>query len=375
MSERISPTPFVIIGLVGSALLALLTLPFPYHRFFSFWVGFYGLMMLLACPGKRPTPHFIFAPLIPSLIAALIYYWSLKMLFSPWKLAFFSSLAINAFYIHYQKNDTTLSYSTLFRAVWDSIIKLTISFIFILMCWPMLLLCDQLFKLIHITFIHTLIDQKWFDIAVSSIFAATGLYIASYSEITIDNIRAGLVMMCRYLLIPLAIISILFIVFSAINVAQEHTLPTSDWAFLTTAFLSALFLNGVYQDGTTPIPYPRVLFWIFRIFLVLTPIFTLIALHTLYFYASNNINNNGLNTANLADFINASLLLIYNLCYALIALSWKQPPFKPIEKTNIVLSVLLIIIALLSTNPLIAKHVPSYQPFKKNTAPGHNKLA
>src|SRR3990167_1989446 len=366
MSERISPTPFVIIGLIGSALLALLTLPFPYHRFLSFWVGFYGLMMLLARPEKCPTPHFIFAPLIPSLLAALVYYWSLKMLFSPWKLAFFSSLAINAFYILYKKNNTTLSYSILFRAVWDSIIKLTIAFIFILMCWPMLLLCDQLFRLIHITFIHTLIDKKWFDIAISGIFAATGLYIASFSETTIDHIRAGLVMICRYLLIPLAIISILFIIFSSIDAAQQHTLPTNDSVFLTIAFLSGLLLNGIYQDGTVAIPYPRILFWIFRIFLVITPIFTLLALHTLYFYASNSINNQGLNTANFADFINACLLLIYNLCYAVIALSWQQPPLKSIEKTNIALGVLLIIVALLSTNPLITKHIPKYQPVKKN---------
>lgn len=373
MPERISPTPFVIIGLIGSTLLALLTLPFPYRQFFSFWVGFYGLMILLARPEKRPTPHFIFVPLIPSLLAALIYYWSLKMLFSPWQLTFFSSLAINAFYIHYQKNNTTLSYSTLFHAVWDSIIKLTISFIFISICWSILLLCDQLFRLIHITLIHTLIDQKWFDIAISSIFAATGLYIASFSETMIDHIRDGLVMMCRYLLIPLAIISILFIVFSARDAIQQHTLPTNDSVFLTIAFLSALFLNGIYQDGAAAVPYPRILFWIFRIFLILTPIFTLLALHTLYFYASNNIHDRGLNTANFADLIDASLLLIYNLCYAFIAVSWQQPPLKSIEKTNIVLGVLLIITALISTNPLITKHISHYQPFKKNAAP--NKLA
>lgn len=361
MSEKTSAAVFITIGLIGSTLLALLTLPFAFNQFFSFWVGIYGLMLLLAYPHKQSHRRLIFIPIVPSLLASLSYYWSMKIAFAPWSLILFSAFALNAWQIQYQKNRFSFSYTTLFHAVWDTFIKLCITAFFVGLCWLILQLCDQLFQLIQINFIHTLINKKWFDIFVSGIFSSTGLYIASLSDNVIGHIRAILIMICRYLLIPLSIISIVFIIFSTIAAIQKNTLPTNYSAFMTIAFLSALFLNGVYQDGQTNDLYPRFLFWICRIFIWITPIFTALALRALYFHEFT--------TTIFPDYLNASALLIYNITYAIIAMGWQKPLFKPIEKANVVLSILLIATALLSTNPLVAKHEPTMQ------FPRTNKLA
>ncbi len=353
MSEKISITPFAIVGLIGSTLLALLTLPFAFNQFFSFWVGIYGLMLLLAYPDKQSLQQLIFVPIIPSFLASLLYYWSMEIAFTPSSLIFFSAFALNAWQIQYQKNGFSVSYSTLFHAVWDTFIKLCITAFFVLLCWIILLLCDELFKLIQINFIHTLINKKWFDIFVSGIFSSTGLYIASLSDKVIGNIRAILILICRYLLIPLSIIGIVFIVFSTISAIQKHTLPTNYLTFMAIAFLSALFLNGVYQDGQTNDLYPRFLFWICRVFIWITPLFTALALRSLYFHEFS--------TTIFPDCLNASVLLTYNIVYAIIAMGWQKPLFKPIEKANVVLSILLIATTLLSTNPLVTKRIPTVQ--------------
>jgi hypothetical protein len=363
MSEKISSIPFVIIGLIGSTLLALLTLPFAFNQLLSFWVGIYGLMLLFAYPHKRSLQQLILVPIIPSLLISLPYYWSMTVMFTSSSLIFFSAFALNAWQIQYQKNRFSFSYTTLFHAVWDTFIKLCITAFFVLLCWIILLLSDELFKLIQINFIHTLINKKWFDIFVSGIFSSAGLYVASLSDNVIGHIRAILIMICRYLLIPLSIIGIVFIIFSAISAIQKHTLPTNYFTFITIAFLSALFLNGVYQDGQRNDFYPRFLFWICRIFIWITPIFTALALRSLYFQ--------GFHTNTFPDLLNASMLLTYNVAYAIIAMGWQKPLFKPIEKTNVVLSIVLIATTLLSTNPLITKQVPNIQRHQANIELDH----
>lgn len=365
MPEKISSIPFIIIGLMGSTLLALLSLSPSFSQLFSFWVGIYGLMLLFAYPHKRSAQQLILVPIIPSLLASLSYYWSVDMAFTPWSLVFFSAFALNAWQIQYQKNGFSISYSTLFHAVWDTFVKLCITGFFVLLCWIILLLCDELFKLIQINFIRTLINKKWFDIFVSGIFSSTGLYIASLSDKVIGHIRAILTLICRYLLIPLSIIGIVFIIFSTIATIQKHTLPTNYSSFMIIAFLSALFLNGTYQDGQTNNLYPRFLFWICRIFIWMTPIFSALALRTLYLHEFS--------ASTFPDFLNASILLTYNIVYAIIAMGWQKPLFQPIEKANVVLSVLLIATTLLSTNPLATKHIPNIE--RHHPKPNPDKLA
>lgn len=398
IKEKNSWLPFPTVGFITGALLALLaTNQFTFlsifptsgkilsyshtHTLFFFWIGFYALMFLLAHPNAQSLKRLIFITLIPSLLASLPYCWGGYNTASQFFLMIFSAYALNAFHINYQTNGRTCSYQTLFYAVWDTLIKLLIALFFTLLCWFILYLGASLFDFINIKFFSILISKAWFISWVTALLVSIGLYIATQTENVVRNIRMILLLMCRYLFIPLAIISILFVGSLLIVTSQQHIQFDSQYLFSSIAFLCVLFLNGIYQDGYVEKPYPIFLLWICRFFIFITPIFTSIALYVFYFHSGNNsISENGFNTDNFPYLLNLSLLFIYNMTYALIAMCRQKQWFKQIERANIVLAIFLITVTLITTYPLFIKqfHQRHYHPhiikpvIQENTVP-HNQ--
>jgi len=375
-NRTVSVYPFLIVGIVAGTLLALLvssvslfpfgffplaknTLPHAFtHTLFYFWTGFYALMFLLAYPHKQSLTKILFVTLIPSFIASLPFYWQSYYTVSQLELILFSAYALNAFHINYQTNGFHLSYQTLFYAVWDTFIKILIALFFAILCWTILFLCRELFSLVGIQLFKQLISHRWFNVWVTSLFISIGLYIATQTNTVVHNIRIVFVLMCQYLLIPLAIIGILFILAFLISTYQTH-LPTHGKSlFFPIALLCVLFLNGLYQDGSSEKLYPNFLLWICRIFLWITPIFSLLALYAIYTQGYNSIQVNGFNTKNFSDFLNTFLLLIYNITYAVIAMRRGKQWLKPIEYANVVLAIVLIGVTLFTTNQAFIKHFP-----------------
>ena len=194
---------------------------------------------------------------------------------------------------------------------------------------------------------------------LSGFLVGTGLYIALSTHSVIQNTRVILLLICRYLFIPLSIISIAFIITLIAKQLHHHQPISNSTSFLSIAFLSILFINGLYEGGNAKIPYPPFLFWIIRIFLCLTPFFALIGLYTIYFGDSVNcICKAGLNIDNFYYLINATLLTIYTICYAVITLQREKPWLKSIEKTNIGLAIFLIAITLITANSWVIKRIP-----------------
>jgi hypothetical protein len=347
--------PFLVMGIVAGGLLAFLityfsavpvgmltfpapTLPlFRFHVLFYYWVSFYGLMFLLSFPTARSLKQLIGIALIPSLIASLPYFWHGFSTASQFFLILFSAFALNAFHMNYEANGSTLHYPTLFYAVWDSFIKL----------------------FIEIGFFKTLIEKNWFTVWASAFFVSLGLYIGSYTQHVVSNIRTVLLLICKFLLSPLAIISLLFILSLLVMVHQHHLTFKSASLFSSIALLSVVFLNGVYQDGLVQKPYPSILLWICRIFIWVTPLFSALALYTLYFHHYNNIHTHGFNLDNFPYFLNLCLLFLYTLAYSLIAIFQYKSWLKGIERANIVLAILLIVVATVSTTPMVMKHFKS----------------
>ena len=149
-TQKISAFPFLTIGLLVGALLAVLIphhfsdfLPFlpdsgahgSKRMIFYWWASLYGVMFLLAYPTKQSLTKLIFTTFIASFIAALPYHWGASYSFAQFTLTVSAAGAITAFHIHYQSNQFKWHYPTLFLAVWDSFIKLFIALCFTILCW------------------------------------------------------------------------------------------------------------------------------------------------------------------------------------------------------------------------------------------------
>ncbi len=376
-TQKISIYPFLIIGFVTGTLLALLAThisQFAYgvvpntkqyafmHILFYCWIGSYGYMFLLAYPDAQSLKRLIFITLIPSFISSLPNYWESYHTFAQMALMFSSAYALNVFHMHYQKQGFQFSYQTLFYAVWDSFVKMFIAFCFSILCWIILFLASELFSLTGVVFLKNLIRHSWFAILSTSVFTSIGLYIATKTNNVVRNTRIVLITICRYLLIPLAIVSILFVIFAIVLAYQHHLHFTRQYIFSSIALLSVLFINGVYQEGSIEQPYPIFLLWICRVFLWITPIFPLLALYAAYYHSDNNIMSNGFNTNNTPFIINAVILLVYTLCYAVIAIRRQKPWLKSIERVNVALGIFLIFATLVTTYPAFVKHFPQPKP-------------
>lgn len=370
--------PFLLIGLLGGGLLAFLMthissspigiLSFatpqsarsPMHLLFYDWISFYGVMFLLSWPTAQSVKRLIFITLIPSVIASVPYYWRGDNTTAQFFLTILSAYALNAFHMNYEANGFHIHYSTLFHAVWDTFVKLFITLFFTLLCWIILYLCGALFNFIDIKFLSQLIEKSWFSVWVTAFFVSMGLYIVTHTDNVVRNMRMVLLLICKFLFIPLAIISIIFIASLLVMMHQHHFTFKSESLFSSIAFLSVLFLNGIYQGGLAEKPYPAVFNLIGRIFIGITPVFVGLAIYTVY--------SQGLDSHNFACFLNLSLLLVYTIAYAIIAFLPQKSWFKGIETTNIVLAIVLILMTVVTTTPWFTDSLNYTEP--SNPIPG-----
>lgn len=360
--QKISSYPYLIIGAIAATLLALLNHYAIKNYLPSLWISLYGLMFLLAYPQKKSLLRLICSSFIPSFLASIPLLWEHNAISAPFSAFFITCLcayALNAFHMHYQSDRFHFNYQHLFYAVWDTAIQLFIVFLFVLLCWFILYVCGQLFEFIDINLIKILIRKSWFQVWSSTFFVAMGLLITAKTNAVICNMRIILLLICRFLFVPLAIIGNLFAIgFIMSRWHHPNALPTHVM-FLSIAFLSALFINGIYQDGHSEKPYPPTLFWICQVFLWITPLFSLIALHGIYYDGANPIHQNGFDTNNFPYFIATLLLLTYNSCYAFIAMRRENPWFRSIQKINIVLATILIIVTVTVFNQWNMKRFPT----------------
>lgn len=311
-------------------------------QLFFFWLSFYAIMFLLAYPSASSLTRLIFVTLIPSFLASLPLYWAVYNDNAQIFLIVILPFALNAFHIHYQKNGFHRSYSTLFYAVWNSIIKIMITLLVAWLAWLVLYLFGQLFDLINLHFLSRFISHSWVIVWINTLFITMSLYVVTQQADVVHNVRIFLLLIFKYLFIALVVMSITFVA-SLIVTAHYHT-GDNIYIYTTMAFLSVFFLNAVYQDGGVEKPYPIFLLWICRFFILITPIFTFLVITQTH------------STTLTPDNIPLQLLFFYNVMYALIAIVPQKKWFEPIEQTNIVLAILFIMVTLIITCPLFVTH-------------------
>ena len=369
--------PFLIVGIVAGALIAWLSQHIQWSFIGPWWqpkktmmpplsalwmtiIGWYSFMFLIAYPLAQSVWRLMMSTLIASVFASLPYYYMLQIPpYDAYSFMLCSAFAWNAFNINYQMNRLSMVYTDLFYAVWDTIVKCLMALFFTLLCWIILAICAELFAWIHITSIYHLISSNWFIAWSTAVFMSVGIYIPSRFAHATRNIGISFLMqMCRYLFIPLAIISITFLIFFFISFIQKQVDINKPGLFFLISFLCVVFFNGVYQDGSNEKPYPFFLMVITRIFLVVTPIFTMLALYSITCVGMNNVKHYGLNLLNFYDVLNASMLLLYNLTYLISAIHGKPTWFKSIARYNIILAILLMVITLIATLPWVTKQIP-----------------
>lgn len=326
---------------------------------FNAWVFLYATFLLFSYPFAQSIARWLLITLIPSFLAALPFAWQshahlYAVVSGTSTLCFFSAFALNAFHLHYQANGTHKNYHTLFSAVWNTIVQLIIALIFLLLCLIIFYLLSSLFTSIGMNFLRELLNKGWFLVWTGMFLFSVSLLITTKTQKIVEQTCTILIMVCKYLFPVLSVVGIVFLIAILFTyLFTHHAIKFTGASYATLAFISAFFLNAIYQDGNAENPYPIWLAWICRIFTMLTPILALFAMFGVYVESANSIDLKGWNIQNFHTFTTTALLFIYTFLYSVIAFQRKKTWLQSIEKINIALGFLLIVITLLTLNPLI----------------------
>lgn len=358
MHKTIVSKGYLLTGIIiGGALAGLQYWHIHSHMAFL-WLGIFGLMFVL---GLSYTTHYgqlLCCAILTSFLASIPCVWLINArlpYFSPVLLAGINAYALNAFYLHFLQHRFHVSYPALFHATWDTFIRLCVTCFFTFLCCLILGLASALFSLVHIDFLQTLLSKMWFIYWINAIFIGLGVEITTRKTQVIDHVRDIFLMICQFLLIPLSLIGLLFIILLLIT----HSLAFNQSYFATLAFLSLFLVNTAYEPNKNSAIDAGIRRRLMTLFLMVTPLFSLLALYAVFFKEGNNILQQGINAANFPYALNLLLLFAYNLAYAWIALLRQPVWMKSLEKANIVLAFVLIGLTLLTTNPAFLRLLPT----------------
>lgn len=348
-TSTISKTPCLITGLIIGGLLALLE-AYHIHAHLPFlWVGIFGILFLLGINDQKNKVTFTLATLVASFFISVPYISLIDKplyYFSPFILVCFNAILITAFYLYFLQSCFIKNEKSLLNNVLSSFSTVLITAIFTGICWVILILSGMLFAQAKILLLNQLVAHNAFIWFVLSVFASLGFYINYKNAVLRQGIIHFIYFVSRYLFIPLSVVAIIFVILAIVT----RTLDFHGNYYLFIAFLSAVFINGSYSDNHYS-PFKNTMQIITKIFLLITPIFSILAL------ISAIKTGKGTTPEAFQSYLtylaSVSILLLFNLTYAGIACTNTKNWRILLAKTNRILAWILIVTTLLTINPLL----------------------
>ncbi|KTC45828.1 hypothetical protein AO262_34910 [Pseudomonas fluorescens ABAC62] len=153
-------------------------------------------------------------------------------------------------------------YDDLFQQAWNSVFIVLYALILVAVVMLLLKLWSRLFLMLGIDFFEEHFWSKLFLCISLPVVFALGMYLATRSEKVIGQMRGMLFSACGLLLPLVALISLLFtLTLPFTGLGKIWATGYSTPILLVLAGAQLFLLNGVFQDGAQPRPYPT---WLTR---------------------------------------------------------------------------------------------------------------
>lgn len=241
-----------------------------------------------------------------------------------------------------------LRYADLFRHAWNNGFILFFAQLLVGVFSSLLGLWALLFGMLGIDFFGELFGSQGFMSVSGALVFAVGVRMACSNERVIGLLRGLLLTLCRFLLPLAALIVVLFVLALPFTGLQAIWQTGHANAILLSLLLATLLLvNGVFQDGSESIVYPRPLRRLAEAALLGLPVLAGLAAYSLYL----RIEQYGLTPQRYY----AVLLVLMALLYAL-AFCWALRPgqagwLASLRQTNPPLALLLLALLSLAQLP------------------------
>ncbi|TFW44448.1 DUF4153 domain-containing protein [Pseudomonas fluorescens] len=172
-------------------------------------------------------------------------------------------------------------YEALFLQAWSSVFIVLYALILVAVFMLLLKLWGQLFLMLGIEFFEHHFWSKLFLCFSLPLVFALGMYLAARSEKVIGQMRGMLLSACGLLLPLIALISVLFtLTLPFTGLSRIWATGYSTPILLVLAGAQLFLLNGVFQDGVQPRPYPKWLTHFIELSLLCLPILAGLAFYS-----------------------------------------------------------------------------------------------
>ncbi|RMQ50570.1 hypothetical protein ALQ04_03805 [Pseudomonas cichorii] len=203
-----------------------------------------------------------------------------------------------------------LPYRELFRHAWNNALILLLALLLTGLFWSLLQLCVSLFEMIGITAFKEVIKTRNFNIISLSLVCSLGIRMGCENDKVIGMLRGILLNLCRFLAPLSALIVVLF------TLALPFTGLESIWktGHATTILLGLVaanifLINGVFQDGNQPRPYPQWLMWGINASLLALPVLVVLAGYSTWL----RIEQYGLSPSRIVGLLSVVAAALYSL--------------------------------------------------------------
>ncbi|RMH93143.1 DUF4153 domain-containing protein [Lysobacter pythonis] len=244
-------------------------------------------------------------------------------------------------------------YPDLFEFAWQNALTLMLTALFTGICWLVLMLWAELFRLIGIGFFRELFREEAFAYLATGLMVGLGILIGRTQRRPVQVARRILFAIFTGLLPLLALIALLFVASLPFTGLEPLWKTRSAAAILMSlVVVMVLFANAVYQDGDDPLPYPRGLRRVVDAGLLTLPVFAVLALYAM----ALRIGQYGWTQERLAGVIAASILAGHAFGYAWAVLRPRGGWLSVLKPVNVVVSLAAMALALLVNSPVLDPH-------------------
>ena len=239
-------------------------------------------------------------------------------------------------YAYHHDNTWKIDYSTLFAAVWTTMLLLFVASVFAFLGHMLIMLAAFIFKTVGNSYLWNLFwINPHFRFIMSVTLFFIGLGVGQQNIEIIYNMRFLLLKMMYYLFPFLAVISTLYFILylgHLFSAEKESINPLT--VLLPLSILGIIFFNAYFQDGTTYKDTPAWLKMSLRVYRVVLLILILMMSYKIFHEASLDIN----------VLIYLFVVVLLGFTYAITALLSEPMEQKWIRIGNISTAVFFIIV-------------------------------
>ena len=271
-------------------------------------------------------------------------------------------------YAYHHDNSLELNYSTLFAAVWNTILILLVAMIFAFLSNMLLMLAAFIFKTVGNYYLWNIfIVDTHFRLILNTTLFFIGVGVAQQNIEIIYSIRF-LVLKMMYFLFPLlALISIIYFILYLINsfsVVPEVVDPVL--VLLPLIILGIIFFNAYFQDGTTDQDIPAWLKIFLRVYRVILFILVLMLSYKLLQKTPLSFN----------CLIYLFMAVLLSFIYAVTALFSEEKEDEWITTGNVGVALLFMAVLFFSNLPYIpVQYTTNQYTAKANQPPVNTTLS